>query len=137
MTIALAELQRPCVLIIDDEPTVRDVLRRMMEASGWRTIVAADGAEGMHCCRQETVDLVITDILMPRQEGIQTIIDLKRDFVDLPIIAISGGGRVGNPEHYLRDAKNFGAHATLAKPIRFQDLADCVRSIFSSSASDR
>ena len=81
------------ILIIDDEPNMRSMLRRMLHKAGHQVSEAGDGAEGIDSYERDPPDLVITDILMPKKEGIETIIALHRADPDLPVIAISGGGR--------------------------------------------
>ena len=79
------------ILIIEDDEHVRGMLRKMLERIGYDVFDAPDGKEGLDFYRNTPVDLVITDILMPEKEGIQTIMELRREFPDVKIIAISGG----------------------------------------------
>jgi CheY-like chemotaxis protein len=118
------------VLIIDDEDAVRDAVRQILERAGYEVTEAADGRKGMVQLRQQPVDLVITDILMPEQEGIETIRVLRKEFPQIKILAISGGGRAGMFE-VLPDAQLFGAHHTLAKPFERKDLLDAVTALVS------
>ena len=83
------------ILIIDDEEKFRKMLRQMLERAGHEVVEAPDGKEGVKLYREKLTDLIITDIFMPEKEGIQTIKELKRDFPEAKIIAISGGGRNG------------------------------------------
>jgi YesN/AraC family two-component response regulator len=86
---------------------------------------AANGKIGMHLQRENLVDLVITDLSMPEKDGIETIRELRRDFPDVKIIAISGGGRAG-ADGYLSVAKTIGANRTLSKPFDLKKLLDAV-----------
>jgi YesN/AraC family two-component response regulator len=86
------------------------------------------GKASMRLFREEAADLVITDIIMPDQEGIETIMELRRDFPEVKIIAISGGGRV-RPDEYLHMAKTMGAHLTLLKPFEQQELLSAVQKL--------
>jgi len=81
------------ILVIDDEYLVRDTLARLLRAKGCEVVTAADGEHGMTVFRSAAPDLVITDILMPEQEGIQTIRLMRHERPDAKIIAISGGKR--------------------------------------------
>ncbi|MEQ2009471.1 MAG: response regulator [Limisphaerales bacterium] len=113
------------VLIADDEQTVRDVVRRILEMDGHRVLEAVDGEEAMRKLRVEKPDLVLVDLFMPRKEGLETIMQLRRTFPDVKIIAISGG----NPTHgisFLETAKRLGAHRTLAKPFSMETIRDTV-----------
>lgn len=115
------------VLIIDDEPDLLAVLGDMLGAAGYAVRTAADGNAGIASYRENPADLVLMDILMPGKEGISTQIELKQEFPDVKIIAMSGGGQIA-PERYLNAASTFGARAVLAKPISRQTLLDTVES---------
>jgi DNA-binding NtrC family response regulator len=104
------------ILIIDDDNDVRVVLKEILAREGYDVIDAADGEEGIRLYMERSADLVITDIVMPRMEGMETIQYLYSRFPDIKIIAMSGGGRVG-PESYLCLAEQFGALCALSKPI--------------------
>ena len=116
------------VLIIDDEYQIRSVLKEMFELEGFDVVEAGDGKEAIIAQKQNPADLVITDIFMPEKEGIETIMDLKKDYPDLKIIAMSGGSTCG-AKNYLKIAENAGANYTFTKPVRFRDLMDAVRSL--------
>ena len=109
------------ILVIDDDDDVRHVLRMVLEGAGHIILEAANGIAADHFIASETVDLVVTDILMPHKEGLETIIDLRRAGRVVPIIAISGGGRTGMTE-FLNVAERFGADRTLKKPFRRAEL---------------
>jgi two-component system, chemotaxis family, chemotaxis protein CheY len=113
------------VLIIDDDSSIRRVLRGALERAGHRVDEARNGAEGMQCYRSAPADLVITDLFMPDQDGIETIQELRDEFPDARILAISGGA-VGTTTGTLTDAMLFGANATLAKPFTMQQLTNTV-----------
>jgi len=116
------------LLIIDDDDQFRGMLRHMLEREGYEIVDAPNGKEGIRRYREDPADLIITDMLMPEKEGVETIMELKRDFPDVKIIAISGGGRIG-PEEYLYVAKKIGALQTLTKPIGREELLKAVREI--------
>ncbi len=104
------------ILIIDDEESVREAIEALAAAAGHETRSAADGRRGLAQLASFQPDLVVTDMLMPEKEGLETIVDLRKQRPDLPIIAISGGGRVGNL-NFLKVAEHFGATHTLTKPF--------------------
>ncbi len=116
------------LLVIDDDAMVRATLRDILEEAGFEVIEAADGERGLAAFDRTPVDLVITDILMPGKEGIETIVELRRRHLALPIIAVSGGGATHNLE-FLRFAKQLGADRILAKPIGADDLVQAVREV--------
>jgi YesN/AraC family two-component response regulator len=117
------------ILIIDDDNQFRVMLRIMLENAGYKDIEEAEnGYIGMKLIRKNHFDLVITDIVMPDKEGIETIMELRRDFPAIKIIAISGGGEIG-PETYLEMAGHLGAGRTLEKPFQQSELVDAVRGL--------
>lgn len=113
------------ILIIDDDEALRSTLRRILERAGHVSLEAGDGHEGLLRVRQDGVDLVITDLIMPKTEGLELMLTLRREHPGLPVIAMSGGGRVG-PESYLATVKLFGAVRTLAKPFTGETLLAAV-----------
>ena len=123
------------VLVIDDDADVRWVIRRVVQADGHRVTEAADGSEGLRRFAEEpAVDLVITDILMPEREGIETIIELRRRHPALPIIAISGGSATTAREGVLESADLLGATRVLPKPFALEQLRAMVHGLLGRPA---
>lgn len=108
------------ILIIDDDDLLRNVLAKALGYAGHTVVQAADGAQGLDLFRATPVDLVLTDLVMPVQEGVETILQLRRDSPDMPIIAMSGG--VSNSKLYLEIAAKVGAKRILAKPFTPKEL---------------
>ena len=104
------------------------MLRQALERAGYEVVEAGDGNEGLQSFREAPTDLIITDILMPEKEGLETIIDLRRDFPEVKIIAMSGGGRTGNL-NFLEIARRLGAQHTLQKPFGLQEMLQAVREL--------
>ncbi|MCL1981353.1 MAG: response regulator [Proteobacteria bacterium] len=117
------------ILVIDDDDQMRVLLRQVMEWAGHEVIEAANGREGVQKFRKQPADLVITDLIMPEQEGLETISSLKKEYPDLKIIAISGGGRIG-PEAYLPAAQELGANKVFSKPFDVRELAETIKELF-------
>ncbi|SCA56001.1 Response regulator [Candidatus Terasakiella magnetica] len=113
------------ILVIDDEELARFTIREIVEGYGHTIIEAVNGNQGLEKFRQNDVDLIITDIIMPEKEGIETIIELKREQPDLKVIAISGGGRTRNLD-FLKLAGEMGADTILAKPFSSDELMSAV-----------
>ncbi len=111
------------ILIIDDEDMVRMVLRQSLEKVGHTVTEADNGTRGIAALHDSdaAVDLVITDIVMPEKEGVETIAEIRAERPELPIIAVSGGGRIG-PENYLDAARRLGANHAFAKPFDRKQL---------------
>ena len=124
------------VLIIDDESMVRLMLRDCLESQGHRVLEASDGVEGLQAFADEPVDVVVTDIVMPEKEGIETILELKRRSADIGIIAISGGGRIDATD-FLRIAQRLGADHTLKKPFALPDLHAALNDCLERAARPR
>jgi len=116
------------VLVIDDEPQMRSMFKQMIEDKGHDVVVASNGKEGIKLNRANPFDLIVTDIIMPEKEGIETIIELKRDFPDVKIIAISGGCKI-DTETYLSVAKDFGVQYAFAKPVEREELLNAVQDL--------
>lgn len=114
------------ILVIDDDPAVREVLCGVLCREGHSADQAADGKMGLKRIKEQPADLVITDILMPVQEGLETIMTLRRDYPNVRIIAITGGGCRGFFDS-LKYAKQFGADYSLAKPFAPSELLKTVQ----------
>ena len=123
------------ILIIDDEPQIRSMLKLMLERDGYEVVEAPDGIEGIKAYRQKPADLIITDLIMPNKDGIGMIIELKKEFPDVKIIAMSGGG-LNKPAGYLKGAKKLGAACTLTKPIDREMMLRAVKNTIKGSASE-
>jgi len=121
-----------CILIIDDEPSIRELLSAMFTLEGYDVVEAADGDKGMRLLREKPSELVITDLIMPDKEGIEIIIELRRDFPDVKIIAMSGGGVI-EAEDYLHMAKRLGAHRIFKKPFRITEMLKAVKELLNQT----
>lgn len=117
----------PSVLIVDDEEAIRRLIRSTLEQAGYRVQEAADGKEGLSHYRQSPTDLVIMDILMPDQDGLESILTLRREFPDAKIMAITGGSDMIGILNFLDVARMLGARRTLQKPFEMHQLLDAVQ----------
>ena len=113
------------ILVIDDDDTVRLSVRLALEDAEHQVDEAPDGAAGLERLKIQPADLVVTDIFMPEKEGLETIDEIRRDYPEIKIIAISGGGRI-EPQDYLETARQLGADRALLKPFDIQLLVDTV-----------
>lgn len=121
------------ILILEDDRSLRKAIRGILESAGHEVLEAEDGEAGLRLFRETPADLVITDLIMPKKEGIETILELRDKYSDsLKIIAMSGGG-LGDPEKYLRTAKTLGADLALVKPISRKVLLDAVDDVLGRS----
>ena len=113
------------ILVIDDEDRLRRMVRRILVGAGHEVIEAADGEAGLRRFAEENPEIVVSDILMPQKEGIETITELRRMNATVWIVAMSGGGTSHNLM-FLDFAKALGADAALAKPFRAEALLAAV-----------
>jgi DNA-binding NtrC family response regulator len=116
------------ILLIDDDAHLRVTLKIALERAGYDVQVAVDGEDGLNFLKSHEVNILVTDILMPVKEGIETIIEARKNYPDLKIVAISGGGRTGNVG-FLNMAMKLGASQTLSKPFAMKALVDCVKDL--------
>ncbi len=112
------------VLVIEDDDEMRNLLEKALKTAGHEVTSAADGHEGLKSFRAAEADVVITDLFMPNQDGIETMINLRREFPGVKIVAISGN--VSAPA-MLSVAKRLGAVVVLEKPFALEALLDAVK----------
>ncbi len=120
------------ILVIDDEELARFTLREILEAAGHEVVEAQNGDEGTATQRVNPCDIVITDMIMPDKEGLETIVELKGAYPELKIIAISGGGRTRNLD-FLKLAGEFGADKIIIKPFSEEELMSGVNACLGSA----
>lgn len=116
------------VLLIDDDPSIRRAIRRMLERAGHEVLDAGDGEAGIALFRRQAVDLVLTDMQMPGAGGAATMKRLREEAPGVKIIAISGGG-VSDPTDPTALAQSAGATRALRKPFEMKDLLAAVREV--------
>ncbi|MFH2058374.1 MAG: response regulator [Pseudomonadota bacterium] len=114
------------ILVIDDEPVIRIMLKQLFEQSGYAVCEACDGKQGIALFRKENPDLVITDLIMPDEEGLGLMKKIKQITPDAKIIAISGGG-IGSAHVYLSLAKKMGADHVFEKPFDARQMLATVQ----------
>jgi DNA-binding response OmpR family regulator len=134
------------LLLVDDEPDVRASIARVLTRSGFEVRLADSAEQAIAAVREDRVDLVITDIIMPQQDGVELLRALKEEFPDIAVIAISGGGNFWpqgyKPEAittsaYLEAAIQAGADGVIAKPFEIAELVEVVRSVLARRADAR
>ena len=116
----------PSILVVDDEDQIRHLIRETLEQAGYQVTEARDGKEALQQRRLAQADLIIMDILMPDQDGLETTSRLRREFPDAKVIAITGGSEMVGTLNFLGVAKMLGAHHTLQKPFEMKTLLDTV-----------
>jgi len=116
------------ILVIDDDDAIRRMIGKILRSDGHEVLAAEDGRRGMSLFRKERPQIVVTDIIMPEQEGFETIMAMRRDNPGVKIIAISGGASVGDLD-VLKMAQLLGADEVIGKPFRADDLLGRVRAL--------
>jgi CheY-like chemotaxis protein len=124
----------PSVLVADDAPDVREAVRTWLEQLGHKVTTAANGNEAGRLLAHCHYDVVITDIIMPNGDGLEVIVEAKKNDSTVRIVAMSDGGRYLPPADCLRVAKGLGAHVTLLKPFTREQLLQAVDQAIVSGA---
>jgi CheY-like chemotaxis protein len=122
------------VLIVDDDKLVLAMFKIAFEGSGYTVVLAENGNMALSQLENRPIDLVLLDILMPEKEGLETLLEARERFPDVPIFAMSGGGRVGKHD-FLAVAKKFGAAGTFKKPIAPTELVKTLDTFLASQPS--
>jgi len=120
------------ILVIDDEEQICEMLHKKLESAGYEVGEAPNGKVGLKLFRENPFDLVITDIFMPEKEGLETIRELRKDFPELKIIAITGGYSSG-PDELLNVARMLGANRTFPKPFKLKEIVETINELFAKS----
>lgn len=116
------------ILVIDDDPQIRDMLGQILERAGYEVVLAANGEAACELFRESPTDVIITDMVMPEKGGVETIMELRSEFPRVKIIAMSGGGRTG-PYGYLKLAERFGAEKVFSKPLRRDKILEAIQEL--------
>ena len=116
------------ILLVDDDVPLRKMLKLSLQKMGHLVDEAGTGTEALQLCKSEPPELVITDIIMPDKEGLETIVTIRQLYPGLRIIAMSGGGRASTVD-YLKIARRLGAMHTLEKPFSYEQLNAAVAKV--------
>jgi len=114
------------ILVIDDDDILNDMIVQLLSEAGYEVEGARDGGCGLRLLETNLFDLIVTDIVMPEKEGLETIIAIRSTNKTIPIIAISGGGRL-SPKEYLQMAQHLGADYAFQKPFDNEPFLAAVR----------
>ncbi len=119
------------IMVIEDDDLMREMITRFLGKADYETLGAPHGEVALRLHKANPGDLIITDIIMPDKNGLETITEFRKLFPAVKVIAMSGGGRIG-ADTYLEIAKKLGAQKTLLKPFKFQALLEAVQELLQS-----
>ncbi len=114
------------ILVVDDDMDFREYVSDLLKSRGHTVFKAVNGKEGVEILKNEKVDILLTDMIMPEREGVETIMEVKLIHPHIKIIAMSGAMR---HETYLQIADGLGAGATLSKPFKKQEMFDAIEQV--------
>ena len=126
------EWEKIKILVVDDDDVIRLIIKNVITKLGSQTLEARNGNEAVSLYKKEKPDLVITDILMPDKEGLETIHDIRGINPKAPIIAMSGGGNTQNLT-FLQLAQKIGANHVMAKPVKPDELINAIKTILNAA----
>ncbi len=119
---------KPCILVVDDDPYIRNMLQQLLEANDFQVQTAINGIDAIDKYRENRADLIIMDIVMPEKDGIETIMELKNDYPGVKIIAMSGS--LG-AKQYLETAQMLGVNCTFSKTFAPKELLEKIKELIS------
>lgn len=122
------------ILIIDDDPAVRSLFGQFLDGEGYSTALAADGREALELLQTRRPDVIITDIMMPEMDGLEVIQNIRKNYAEIPVVAISGGMK-GVPINFLPHAKKMGALCVFEKPVSLANLLQTVRKLTGATST--
>ena len=115
------------ILLVEDEELLRAGVQEVLEIQGYTVITAPDGEQALACVATEAIDLIITDLVMPKMDGVDFVKKLREMKPDLPVIVVSGSTRNIMQRYGIDSIQVPGANASLPKPFRSVDLIEQVR----------
>ena len=114
------------ILVIEDDCSVRNLLAILLKGEGHQVVAVSDGNKGVAAYREDSFDLVLTDLFMPEKDGFEVITELTREFPEVKIVLMSGAGKHFSPSDFLPIALKLGAWQVLHKPFLLSDLEKVV-----------
>lgn len=122
----------PKILLVDDEELLREGVQEMLEMQGFSVISAANGELALACVKEQDIDLIITDLVMPKMDGIDFVQQLRMINPDVPVIVVSGSTRNIMQRYGIETIQVPGADASLSKPFKSVDLIAQIRDLLAS-----
>ncbi len=125
-------MTKTTILVIEDDLELQEFVQEFLSENDFDVLLAGNGNEGLNVLDKHTVDLVLTDLLMPEKDGVRVISEIKTHHSHIPVIAMSGGQSVFSPV-FLEAAATLGAAKTISKPFRNEELLQTIRECLQSS----
>ena len=116
------------VLIVDDEPGMREMVKQLLLNEGYHVLEASNGKHAMEFLKNESPELVITDIIMEEMDGVEIILEIRENYPDIKIIAMSGGSKISS-EDYLESTSDLGADRIFNKPFALSDMLNAIKEL--------
>ncbi len=116
------------VLVVDDEPGMREMVKQLLLNEGYHVLEASNGKHAMEFLKNESPELVITDIIMEEMDGVEIIMEIRENYPDVKIIAMSGGSKISS-EDYLESASDLGADRIFNKPFALSDMLSAIKEL--------
>lgn len=123
------------IIVVEDDALYRDLLQAVLLKEGYQVVLAGNGIEGMQAMRSHGADLVITDLFMPEQDGLQTIMQLKKEFPAVRVVAMTSGAAYLSLQNAQETATLLGADGFIAKPLNHGALLDLMGSLIGGAAT--
>jgi len=120
---------RKLVLVVEDDLTFQGFLHEALELHGFAVLCASNGEEALDLLGVQKPDVILTDIVMPRKDGIELIRTLRTEAPEARLVAMSGGGVLGHQDYYMELSRVMGVHGTLTKPFRIEQLVDLLKQV--------
>ena len=116
------------ILVVDDDPGMREMVKLLLNDEGYHVFEASNGKHAMEFLKKESPDLVITDIIMEEMDGVEIIMEIRENYPDIKIIAMSGGSKI-SAEEYLDSASDLGADRVFTKPFALPDMLKAIKEL--------
>ncbi len=116
------------VLVVDDEPGMREMVKQLLLNEGYHVLEASNGKHAMEFLKNESPELVITDIIMEEMDGVEIIMEIRENYPDVKIIAMSGGSKISS-EDYLESASDLGADRIFNKPFSLSEMLIAIKEL--------
>jgi DNA-binding response OmpR family regulator len=128
----MEDAKKTLVLVVEDDVAFQGFLKEALELNGFAVLCANNGEEALDLLGVQKPDVILTDIVMPRKDGIELIRTLRTEAPEARLIAMSGGGVLGHQDYYMELSRVMGVHGTLTKPFHMEQLLELLKSVLAN-----